>query len=148
MLLLSMLILAETAVPSQAPADIFVGLTGSCYSTQMPGGATDTHCFTVAVGGKLVADVHKVVSGGKVVYEGVTTYSPGAGSAVLTYSSSLGQIMPGTVSRAGDTLDFSIRISGNAQTLQWKLTADGYDVTMGGAVSHFAKVGPAPEGGL
>ena len=148
MLLLSMLVMAEAAVPPQAPADVFAGLTGSCFATDMAGGAVDTHCFTVSVGGKLVMDVHKVVSGGKVVYEGVTTYSPGADTTALTYSNSLGQIMPGTATRAGNTLDFSIRIDSVEQKLQWKLTDAGYDVVMGTAAVHFIKIGPAPAGGL
>ena len=147
-MLLSMLFLAEAAMPSQTPADIFAGVTGSCFASEMPGGAVDTHCFTEAVGGKLVMDVHKVVNGEKVVYEGVTTYSPGAGAATFTYCNSLGQIMPGTAARNGDALDFAIRMNGAEQKLHWKLTDAGYDVVMGGSVAHFVKTGPAPAGGL
>lgn len=145
MLLLSMLALAATAAPvTQAPGDVFAGLTGSCYAAAMPNGAVDTHCFSASEGGKLVLDVHKVVMGGKVVYSGVTAYSP----AGFTYASSLGQVMPGTITRSGDTIDFVITVGGAAQKGQWKLTADGYDTEIAGTPMHYAKSGAAPAGGL
>lgn len=44
------------------PSEVLLGLGGYCWQADLGEGATDTHCFSVAIGGKLVMDVHKVRS--------------------------------------------------------------------------------------
>jgi hypothetical protein len=141
---------AADAAPAQTPADVMAGLTGSCFRSAMPQGASDTHCFTLATGGRLVMDVHAVRdSSGKVVYQGVTVYTPAPdGKVALSYSNSLGEVMPGTVTRAGDKLDFTLTIEGQAAALSWTLSPGGYDVIGGLAPAHFTRTGAAAEPAL
>lgn len=143
---------ASAAATPQTPATLLDGLAGSCWQTDMSGGLTDTHCFTLSAGGKLGLDVHKVQSGdGKVVYEGVTDYRPDGKTAQVDfgYANSDGDLMLGTASRAGDTLSFALTMpDGTPASLTWQITADGYDVTTPQGTRHFRRVGPSPEGGL
>jgi hypothetical protein len=141
--------LAATASP-QAPADVFSGLAGSCFQAQMPQGMTDTHCFTAATGGKLAMDVHAVKdASGHVVYQGVTVYTPSAdGKVALAYSNSEGAVMPGTVTRTGDTLSYVVTIEGQPVPLTWTLKGDGYDVTGGPSGKHFTRIGAAGTPGF
>jgi hypothetical protein len=142
--------LAAAAASPQTPADVFSGLAGSCFKSPMPQGASDTHCFTAATGGRLVMDVHAVKdASGKVVYQGVTVYTPSAdGKVALAYSNSEGDVMPGTVTRAGDTLSYVVTIQGQAVPLSWTIKGDGYDVAGGPSGKHFTRIGVAGEGGL
>jgi len=138
------LLAADTATP-QTPGQVMAGLVGSCFRTPMPNGATDTHCFTGADGGKLAMDVHAVRDpAGKVVYQGVTVYTPATdGKVALAYSNSLGDVMPGTVTRMGDTLSYIVTIEGQPVKLQWTVKGDGYDVAGGPSGAHFTRVGAA-----
>ena len=142
--------LAATAASPQTPADVFSGLAGSCFKSPMPQGASDTHCFTAATGGRLVMDVHAVRdSAGKVVYQGVTVYTPSSdGKVALAYSNSEGDVMPGTVTRTGDTLSYVVTIQGQAVPLSWTIKGDGYDVIGGPSGQHFSRVGTASTPGL
>ena len=144
------LIAMAAAASPQAPADVFTGLVGSCFSAPMPQGASDTHCFSAATGGKLVMDVHAVKdASGKIVYQGVTVYTPAAdGKVALAYSNSMGDVMPGEVSRTGDKLDFGLTIEGQAMSLSWTLKDGGYDVAGGPVPAHFTRIGAAGTPGL
>ena len=88
-------------VPASSAADVFTGLTGHCFRAEMPGSArdtpNDTHCFTAAVGGRAIMDIHKVRKGGGVVYEGVTLYRDAGHAGVLDYAyyNSDGDLLPG-----------------------------------------------------
>ncbi len=144
------LIALAAPAPTQTPADIFAGLAGSCFRQPMPQNATDTHCFTVATGGKLAIDVHAVRdAAGKIVYQGVTVYTPSSdGKVALAYSNSLGDVMPGNVTRSGDKLSFMVIIKDVPVLLSWTVRADGYDVDQGSASQRFVRVGPAGEAGF
>ena len=125
-----------------SPGDIFTGLTDACWRADMPSGATDTHCFTVAVGGKLVMDVHKVRNtDAAVTYEGVTLYRAAVGGIVYTYYNSLGDLIPGVATRTGNVITF-------APDLNWRLSTDAYDVLSTTGAVHFTRLGPATDGGL
>lgn len=144
------LIAMAAAATPQMPAEVFAGLTGACFKSSMPQDASDTHCFTVATGGRLVMDVHAVRdASGKVVYQGVTVYTPSSdGKVALAYSNSEGDIMPGTVTRSGDILSYVVTIQGQAVPLSWTVKGDGYDVTGGPSGKHFARVGAAGAAGF
>ncbi len=142
--------LAAAAATPQTPADLMAGLVGSCFEAPMPQGASDTHCFTAATGGKLVLDVHAVCDpAGKAVYQGVTVYTPAPdGKVALAYSNSLGDVMPGTATRSGDRLSFSLTVQGQPVSLTWAVRSDGYDVTGGPLNAHFTRVGAAGDPAL
>lgn len=143
---------AEAQTPAQ-PSEIFAGLAGSCWKAELADGATDTHCFSVAVGGNLLMDVHKVRNrSGAVVYEGVTTYRPDATSGLVRwdYYNSPGQWMMGFAKRDGDRIRFpdSPELAGD---LVWYLGVDAYEVGSAAptaAKRKFLKVGPTEAGGF
>lgn len=149
-------LLAAAGASAQAPtspAETFAGLTGSCWRAALPDGASDTHCFTVAVGGKLVMDVHKVRNAsGVVVYEGVTTYRVERESGAIRYEylNSNGDLLPGYGKRLGDQIAFSATPDGPS-TLVWFIGAEAYEVHTTGVAAferEFVKAGPARNDGL
>src|SRR5262250_1544163 len=86
LILAAAMTLATEASAQAPPADVFKELAGSCWRSQMDATQTDTHCFAVAVGGKMVTDTHKVRNTkGEVVYEGVSIYQPDKASGALAY---------------------------------------------------------------
>jgi hypothetical protein len=135
------------------PSHVLAGLTGFCWTAQLQDDVTDTHCFSEAVGGYLVMDVHKVRSGPHgVVYEGVTVYRTDRdnGRVRWDYYNSGGQLMQGFAVRAGDTIRFPATDEQPAE-LTWKLTPEAYETSStapGSERSRFVKAGPAPEGGF
>lgn len=143
---------AQAQVESE-PSHVFAGLTGFCWTADLEEGVTDTHCFSVAVGGFLVMDVHKVRSRAYgVVYEGVTVYRTDRdnGRVRWDYYNSGGQLMQGFAVRAGDTIRFPATDNQPAE-MAWKLTPDAYETSStaeGAEHSRFVKMGPAPEGGF
>lgn len=150
--MLAFLILAAAAaqMPS-TPGDVMAGLMGSCWQAEMGSNNTDTHCFSASSGGGLVLDIHKVRDGQQaVVYEGVTAYRADAGKVVFGYYNSLGNLMPGTMSRSGDDLSGSVVMpNGTTQDVHWHINGDSYDVTGAfPAPVHYRKIGPAGESGL
>lgn len=122
------------AQTSAQPADVFAGLLGSCWRTQMDnkGPDTDTHCFEAAVGGKMVSDTHKVRNPkGEVVYEGVSLYLLDKQSGTLKYEyfySSGGKLI-GYGWRVGDEIRFGSKPGQEKPDLVWKLSPDSYTVT-------------------
>lgn len=124
---------ANAQAPAQ-PADVFAGLVGSCWRTQMDnkGPDTDTHCFEAAVGGKMVTDTHKVRNPkGEVVYEGVSVYLLDKPSGTLKYEyfySSGGKLI-GYGWRVGDEIRFGSKPGQEKPDLVWKLSANRYTVT-------------------
>ncbi len=133
------------------PGEAFAGLTGSCWRTQMDnaGPDTDTHCFEVAIGGKMVTDTHKVRNpAGTVVYEGVSIYllDQPSGTLIYEYFHSNGGKLVGYAWRAGDDIRFASKPGAEKPDLVWKLGRDSYTVTPAGAdkghVGTFAKVAP------
>lgn len=142
-----------TLAQAQALSEAFNGLVGSCWRAELGDGVTDTHCFTMATGGKLVMDVHKVRSGsGVVVYEGVTTYRVEKDSGAIRYDyfNSMGDLLPGYGKREGDRLVFSATRGGAATTV-WYLGPEAYEVgaaDVTAAKRKFVKVGPAAADGL
>ncbi len=150
--MLAFLILAAAAAQTPStPGDVMAGFVGSCWQADMGGNNTDTHCFSMSSGGGLVLDVHKVRDGQKaVVYEGLTAYRADAGKVTFGYYNSLGNLMPGTMSRSGDDLTGTVVMpNGTTQEVHWHLNADSYDATgaLPGAV-HYRKIGPVGDGGL
>ena len=77
-----------------------LALAGHCFSGDVAKDASDLHCFTSVYDGAHVRDVHRVKSGGRVVYQGETLYSVEHGAVVFTYLTSLGGIGRGTASLA------------------------------------------------
>ena len=99
---------AQAQAPAQ-PGEIFAGLAGYCWKAELPDGASDTHCFSVTIGGKLVMDVRKVRSrSDAVAYEGVTTYrlEKESGAVRYAYFNSLGDLLEGYATRDGQRLLF------------------------------------------
>ncbi len=147
--MLTAVLLTATLATAQ-PADVFAGLTGSCYRADIADGTTDTHCFTL--GGKAVMDIHKVRKGDNVVYEGVTIYRDAGDPGVLAYAyyNSLGDLLPGYAYRAGDDIRFPETADVNATPqLVWHITTDGYDVMIAGKQARqFVKTGPAGDTGF
>ena len=125
------------AGPAQAqaqPVEVFAGLVGSCWRTQMDGTGpdTDTHCFEAAVGGKMVTDTHKVRNPkGEVVYEGVSVYllDKASGELVYEYFYSSGAKLVGYGRRVGDEIRFGSKPGQEKPDLVWKLGTDSYAVT-------------------
>lgn len=140
-----------TIAPGPIPSTMFDGLAGSCFRGDAGAPNTDTHCFTVATGGKLVMDVHKVRDGASlIVYEGVTAYRTDGEGMSYSYTNSLGDLMTGYAKREGQVLRFFDQPDGKPITV-WRLTADGYDVTpvvSDAKTRQFTKVGPAGRDGL
>jgi hypothetical protein len=150
------LVLASGAAHAQSPprpSDVLLGLGGYCWEADLGEGVTDTHCFSVARGGHLVMDVHKVRSrGGGAVYEGVTLYrvEPATGMVRYDYYNSNGDLMTGYAERDGARIRFT-SAPGQSADLVWYLDADAYEVgtaSATGAKTKFVKIGPAPEGGF
>jgi len=150
--MLTFLILAAAATQVPAtPGDILAGLTGSCWQADMGSSNTDTHCFSMSSGGGLVLDIHKVRDGRQtVVYEGITAYRADGGKVTFGYYNSLGNLLPGTMSRSGDDLTGSVVTpNGSTQDIHWHLNGDSYDATGAfPAPIHYRKIGPAGDGGL
>ena len=143
-------VLLTAALATAQPADVFAGLTGSCYRADIPDGTTDTHCFSV--GGKAVMDIHKVRKGDDVVYEGVTIYRDAGNPGVLAYAyyNSLGDLLPGFAYRTGDDIHFPETADVNATPqLTWHIAGDTYDVMIAGKLArHFNKLGPTGDSGF
>jgi hypothetical protein len=124
--------IAQTA-PKQ-PGEALAELIGSCWRTQMDnkGPDTDTHCFEVAVGGKMVTDTHKVRNPkGEVVYEGVSAYLLDKASGTLKYEYfySNGGKLVGYGWRVGDEIRFGSQPGQATADIVWKLSADRYTAT-------------------
>ena len=141
--------LAVAQAPAQQPAAVFAGLTGSCWRSQMDATTTDTHCFEAAVGGKMVADTHKVRNAaGEVVYEGVSVYLLDKASGKLAYEyfySAPGRLK-GYGWREGEEIRFTSKPDAAKPDIVWKLGADAYDVMPAspelGHPGHFVKLKP------
>ena len=121
---------ALAQAPAQ-PADVFAGLTGSCWRSQMDATSNDTHCFDAMVGGKAVTDTHKVRNAkGEVVYEGVSVYllDKASGSVVYEYFYSPGAVMKGYGRRVGNEIRFGAKPGQEKPDLVWKLSGDFYEV--------------------
>lgn len=150
--MLVFLILAAAAPQTPAtPGEALAGFVGSCWQADMGGNNTDTHCFSMSSGGGLVLDIHKVRDGQKtVVYEGVTPYRADGGKVTFGYYNSLGNLMPGTMSRSGDDITASLTLpNGAPQDVHWHLNGDSYDVTGPfPAPVHYRKIGPVGDSGL
>jgi len=144
---------AADAQPPPQPSEVLLGLGGYCWQADLGSGVTDTHCFSVARGGHLVTDIHKVRSRSRaVVYEGVTVYrvEPETGAVRYDYFNSNGGLLRGYAKREGDRILFPD--APDAPTVVvWYLGADAYEsgpVDEAAARTRFVKIGPAPEGGF
>jgi hypothetical protein len=149
-LVLGLIAQAGAAFAQTQPGEVFDGLTGACWRTQMDdtGPNTDTHCFEAAVGGRMVTDTHKVRNPkGEVIYEGVSVYllDKASGELVYEYFYSVGGKLIGYGKRTGDEIRFGSKPGQATPDLVWKLTGDRYTVTPAGAdkghVGTFVKVG-------
>jgi hypothetical protein len=143
---------AEAQAPLQ-PSEVLLGLGGYCWRADLGEGVTDTHCFSIATGGKLVMDVHKVRSrSGGVVYEGATLYRLEKVSGVVRYDyfNSAGDLLTGYAKRDGQSIRFPEKAD-QAGDLVWYLGADAYEVGTADATAPkrtFVKTGPAEPGGF
>lgn len=149
---LTMALGAEAQTAAKEPGEVFAGLNGSCWRTQMDnaGPDTDTHCFAIAVGGKMVTDTHKVRNPkGEVVYEGVSVYLLDKTSGALKYEYfySNGGKLIGYGWRVGDEIRFADKPNAATPDIVWKLGKDRYDVVAAspekGHNGSFVKTGPA-----
>jgi hypothetical protein len=139
---------AQTA--AQQPAEVFAGLAGSCWKSQLTATQTDTHCFRLAVGGAMLVD-HNTVrdAAGKTVYEGYSVYQldKASGAVRYDYYNSPGDHYVGYGRRAGDEIRFTAKADSKDVDIVWKLKGDAYDVVPAseekGHVGHFSKIGPA-----
>lgn len=135
------------------PSEVLLGLGGYCWEADLRDGVTDTHCFSIARGGKLVMDVHKVRSrSGGVVYEGVTVYrvEPETGAVRYDYFTSNGDLLTGYAKREGDRILFP-DTPDQPTVVIWYLGPDAYEsgpADEAAARTRFVKIGPAPEGGF
>ena len=84
-----------------------LALAGHCFAGDVAKDASDLHCFTSVYDGAHVRDVHRVKSGGRVVYQGETLYSVEQGAVVFTYLTSLGGIGRGMAILAPDAWRFT-----------------------------------------
>ncbi len=92
---------------------------------------TDTHCFSAAVGGKMVTDTHKLRNpAGEVIYEGVSIYllDKASGTLVYEYFYSNGGKLVGYGWRAGNEIRFAAKPGAAKPDIVWKLSADAYEV--------------------
>lgn len=143
---------ADAQTPPQ-PSDVLRGLGGYCWEADLGEGVTDTHCFGVARGGRLVMDVHKVRSRSfAVVYEGVTVYrlEPETGAVRYDYYNSNGGLLSGYAKRDGDRILFPDKPD-LPTAVVWYLGADAYESgppDENAARTRFVKTGPAPAGGF
>lgn len=135
------------------PSEVLLGLGGYCWQADLGDGATDTHCFSIARGGKLVMDVHKVRSrSSATVYEGVTLYrvEPETSAVRYDYYNSDGRLLTGYAKREGDRISFT-DLPDQAAVVVWYLGPDAYEVgtaAVTAAKTRFVKIGPAPGSGL
>lgn len=143
---------AEAQTPPQA-SEVLLGLGGFCWRAELGEGVTDTHCFSVARGGQLVMDVHKVRSrSGGVVYEGASLYRLEKASGVVRYDyfNSNGDLLSGYAKRDGDRIRFPEKPD-QAGDLVWYLGPDAYEVGSPDAAAakrRFVKAGPTEAGGF
>lgn len=142
---------AADAQPPPSPSEVLYGLGGYCWRADLGEGASDTHCFSVARGGRLVMDVHKVRSRSMaVVYEGVTVYrvEPETGAVRYDYYNSNGGLLSGYARRDGDRILFPDKPDQQAVVV-WYLGTDAYEsgpADPAAAKTRFVKMGLAPEG--
>lgn len=142
--------LAQT--PPQ-PSEVLRGLGDYCWQADLGEGATDTHCFSIARGGHLVMDVHKVRSRSlTVVYEGVTLYrvEPETGEVRYDYYNSNGGLLSGYAKRDGTRIMFPDKLD-QPTVVVWYLEADAFETgptDENAARTRFVKVGPTEEGGF
>jgi hypothetical protein len=135
------------------PSDVLRGLGEYCWEADLGEGATDTHCFSIARGGHLVMDVHKVRSRSfAVVYEGVTLYrvEPETGEVRYDYYNSNGGLLSGYARRDGDRILFPDK-PGQPTVVVWYLAPDHYEsgpVDETQPRTRFVKVGRTEEGGF
>lgn len=135
------------------PAEVLAGLGGYCWRADLGEGADDTHCFSIARGGHLVMDVHKVRSrSGGVVYEGVTLYrlEPETGAVRYDYYNSNGDLLTGYAKRDGQRILFPDKLDQPAVVV-WYTGPDAYETgpsDEAAARTRFVKAGPAEPGGF
>ena len=135
------------------PSEVLRGLGGYCWQTDLGEGASDTHCFSVARGGHLVMDVHKVRSrSSAVMYEGVTLYrvEPETGAVRYDYFNSNGDLLTGYAQRDGQRILFPDKLD-QPTVVVWYLGPDAYEsgpTDETAARTKFVKIGPAPDGGF
>lgn len=150
------LVLASGAAHAQSPpqpSNVLLGLGGYCWEADLGEGVTDTHCFSIARGGHLVMDVHKVRSRAyAVVYEGVTLYrvEPETDAVRYDYFNSNGGLLTGYAKRDGDRILFPEKLD-QPTVVVWYLSSDAYEsgpTDPTAARTRFVKIGPAPEGGF
>jgi hypothetical protein len=150
---LSLMAAPAIAQTPPQPSEVLLGLAGHCWQADIGEGATDTHCFSVATGGKLVMDVHKVRSrAGGVVYEGATLYRLEKESGVVRYDyfNSMGDLLTGYAKREGDRIRFPDKLD-QPVTVVWYLSPDAYEVgtaAVTAAKTRFVKIGPTEAGGF
>lgn len=85
LLSLSTAAFAAQAAPNQALKPMAF-LTGHCWKGEFPGGQpTDEHCFSWALDGHALRDVHTVRTPGKPDYVGETIYYYDAAAKVVSY---------------------------------------------------------------
>lgn len=143
---------AHAQSPPQ-PSEVLLGLGEFCWEAQLPDVVTDTHCFSIARGGHLMMDVHKVrARSGGVVYEGATLYrvDEATGAVRYDYYNSMGALMSGYAKRDGQRIVFS-ETAGGPTTIVWYLSKDAYEVGTADATAEkreFVRAGKAPDGGF
>lgn len=130
-------LLSSTAVQA-APAEALkpmAFLAGHCWKGEFPGGKqTDEHCFSWALDGHALRDVHTVRAPGKPDYVGETLYyyDPAAKVVSYLYVENSGGFSRGTMKPSAKGLDFpETHYIAEGLTLpyrvQWTVGADSYE---------------------
>ena len=134
---LIMLLLLSAAAVQAAPAEALkpmAFLAGHCWKGEFPGGKqTDEHCFSWALDGQALRDVHTVRASGKPDYVGETLYYYDSAAKVVAYLyvENTGGFSRGTMKPTSTGLEFpEAHYIAEGQALpyrvQWTVGADAY----------------------
>ncbi|WP_343730090.1 hypothetical protein [Duganella sp.] len=135
--LLPLLLFASTAVQA-APAEALkpmAFLAGHCWKGEFPGGKqTDEHCFSWALDGQALRDIHTVRAPGKPDYVGETIYyyDSAAKAVAYLYVENTGGYSRGTMKPSISGLEFpEAHYIAGGQTLpyraHWSVHTDAYE---------------------
>lgn len=122
--MLAMILAIQAVTPAPmlaAELQPLAPMVGSCWRATFPGGArTDTHCYTLMLGGRYVRDVH-VVAGGPRPYGGESIYrwDPQSRRIRYDYYASDGGFSSGFAAATPGGIDFpeETYVGGDGQTM-------------------------------
>lgn len=136
----SAVLAVATAPPS--PLDAFEPWLGRCWSAQVAPETRDIHCFTPMLDGAHVRDRHRVIAGGKTVYEGETIYSAEAGKISFVYVSAIGGVGHGVATPVPGGFDFAMEMRGTPDAQAEAIKSNW---RWAGPTSYSVRNGDGPE---